>query len=75
VDNICVYDSSFVQKPDAINVLGFSIKICIIILKVYMYDVGANVTNEYCKVNKNITMKSMNQLMETIRVNFLSSYL
>jgi hypothetical protein len=23
VDNICVYDSSFVQKLDAINVLGY----------------------------------------------------
>ncbi len=47
-----------------------SIKIFIVILKVFIYDVGANVTNDYCKVDKNITMKSMNQLMVTIRIIF-----
>jgi hypothetical protein len=41
-----------------------------IILKVFIYDVGANVTNEYCEVDENITTKSMNQLMVIIRVIF-----
>jgi hypothetical protein len=48
----------------------FSIKICIIILKVYIYDVGANVTNEYCKVDK----KHHNEIYESTYGNHKSHF-
>jgi hypothetical protein len=70
VDNICVYDSSFVQNPGAINVLGFFNQ------NMYYYSKGFYIWC-WCKCYKWILRskeKHHNEIYESTYGNYKSHF-
>ncbi len=73
---IVVHDSYFVQKRDAIRLLGFSrIQKCTFAIRMLANDVATNYIDKYCRLSESIALECLKIFVKVIRTCFESNYL
>jgi hypothetical protein len=73
---VCKFDPYFVQKRNAVGLLGLSsIQKCTATLRMLTYGVGGDATDEYCRLASSIAMEAMKRFVAAIRGVFEDTYL
>ena len=73
---VCEHDFYFVQKRDAIGLLGLSpYHKCTSTLRMLAYGVAADATDKYCQMGESIAMHCMKRFCKAIRTVFEPTYL
>jgi hypothetical protein len=76
VDSICAQDPYFVQKRDAIGMLGLSAtQKCTAVLRMLSLGICADATDEYCRLGESTAMESMKRFCRGVRAAFEGQYL
>jgi aminoglycoside/choline kinase family phosphotransferase len=76
MEAIVVHDFYFVQKRNAIGLLGLSsIHKCTSTIKMLAYDVAIDYTDKYCRLNESIALECLKRFVKTNRTCFESNYL
>jgi len=76
MDTIVAHDSYFVQKYDALGVLGLSpIQKIMAALHMFTYGVVADTTNEYCRIGESTAMETMKRFVRYFCSCFQKKYL
>jgi hypothetical protein len=71
LDNVCAYDSYFLQKQDAFGNIGLSsIKKCTNILDILGYIIIIDVLDEYYQMWESAIMETMKRFVKAIQFSF-----
>jgi hypothetical protein len=76
IHEACAYDSYFVQKRNAADVLGLSnVQKCTASLRLLAYGTSVDAIDEYCRLSDSTAMKAMRRFVLAIRTCFEAKYL